>query len=1091
MSDPVAAFIARWSRSSGSEKANHQPFMTELCDVLGVARPDPTDKDGDNAYVFEKQVTLHDDEGRERVGWIDCYRRGCFVLEAKQSTAGGPNRRGTAAHQGRLLKARKQAEGYVRALDPAREPVVPFLIVVDVGGSIDLFADFTRTNRFWTAFPDAAGNRIRLEDLARTEVRARLAAIWTDPYSLDPSTRAQVVTRDAAQRLAVIARELETAGHAPERVAAFLMRYFFCAFAEDVDLMRRRQFTEFLAGFRGKAAHVAPALEQLWAELDRGGFSQALRSDVLRFNGGLFAESYALPVTEAQLALLVETAELDWSPVEPAIFGTLLERALDPAERHRLGAHYTPRAYVDRLVSATMVEPLRVSWQEVQDLVEGLLETPDAPRLRKRAQDLTGTLAGTAEARTATRGKAGKSGKNRTQAQVTADSAQLIAQNLVGAFHRHLVGIRVLDPACGSGNFLYVALEHLKRLEGEVLDLEVRLGGASGRMALANLDVDPRNFLGIELNPRAARIAELVLWIGYLQWFKRSHPGAVAHWPDPVLHAYQNIECRDALIAHGGARDTGATRWDGRSTRTHPVTGAQVPDDRVRTPVVAYDAAEPATWPAADYIVGNPPFIGNKRMRGALGDGYVEAVRAAWPAVPETADFVMYWWHHAAELVRVGQARRFGFITTNSITQTFNRGVVQAQLDQGLRIAWAIADHPWVDADAGAAVRVAMTVGHADFQSTAQGQLLHVENEGETVGDTPIITYGERNGDINADLTIGAEVSKAVALLANERLSFMGVTLVGDGFRLTEADLATLGYSKKALPTHVRPYRNGKDISQGGEPRWVIDFYGMNEEEARRLDPAGYQWLWDRVKPERQHNNRASYKTQWWIFGEPRQAMRRALSGLRRYIITLETSKHRFFVFVPGVMAPDHSLFAVATDDAYALGILNSRHHTCWSMIAGSRLGVGNDSRWRNNTCFDPFPFPAPSKAQEARIRQLAEDLDAHRKRQQAAHPGLTLTGMYNVLAKLRSGEALTAKEKVIHEQGLCAVLKTIHNDLDAAVAEAYGWPVDLPDDELLTRLVRLNAERAGEEAKGKIRWLRPDYQRPLLAKPAKSAKRP
>jgi len=600
MSDPAAAFISRWSSSAGSEKANHQPFMVELCDLLGVPRPDPTDKDGDNAYAFEKQVTLHDDEGAERVGWIDCYRRGCFVLEAKQSTADGPHRRGTPAHQGRLLKARKQAEGYVRALDPAKEPVVPFLLVVDVGGSFDLFADFTRTNRFWTAFPDATSNRIRLEDLTRPEVRARLAALWQDPYSLDPATRAQVVTRDAARRLAVIARELEAAGHAPERVAAFLMRYFFCAFAEDVDLMKRRQFTEFLANYRGKAAHVAAALEQLWSELDRGGFSRALRADVLHFNGGLFAESYALPISEAQLALLVETAELDWSPVEPAIFGTLLERALDPRERHRLGAHYTPRAYVDRLVSATLVEPLRESWQQVQDLVEELLERPVVRALRERAQNLIVTLTGATEAGTATSGRAGRATKGRTKEAVTADSAQILAQSLVNAFHRHLAGVRVLDPACGSGNFLYVALEHLKRLEGEVLALETRLGTASGRIALANLDVDPRNFLGLEINPRAARIAELVLWIGYLQWYKRSHPGAVAHWPDPVLHAYNNIVCRDALIEHSGARDTGDTRWDGRSTRAHPATGEQVPDDRVRAPVVAYDVVVPAQWPDAD-----------------------------------------------------------------------------------------------------------------------------------------------------------------------------------------------------------------------------------------------------------------------------------------------------------------------------------------------------------------------------------------------------------------------------------------------------------------------------------------------------------
>ena len=1067
------AFIAKWSQSSGSEKANHQSFVIELCELLGVVRPDPVIKDGDNAYVFEKAVVVHDDAGSTSTGWIDCYRRGCFVLEAKQATASGPKRRGTPAHQAHLLKARKQAEGYVRALDPASEPAVPFLIVLDVGGSFDLYADFTRTNRFWAAFPDAAANRFRLEDLADPAKRALLAAIWTDPYTLDPATRAQVVTRDAAERLAVIARELEAAGHTPERVAGFLMRYFFCAFAEDVGLMRRRQFTEFLAGFRGKAAHLAPALETLWAELDRGGFSQALRADVLRFNGGLFAESYALPVDEAQLALLVATAELDWSPVEPAIFGTLLERALDPVERHRLGAHYTPRAYVDRLVSATLVEPLRAMWRQVQDVVEALLEGERGAG--PAAEALVADLGGEA-----------RKPKNK------GDAAQLAAQRLVAAFHRHLAGVRVLDPACGSGNFLYVALEHLKRLEGEVLSLESRLGAAGSRIAMGGLDIDPRNVLGLELNPRAARIAELVLWIGYLQWYRRTHGGEVAHWPDPVLHAYNNIECRDALIAHAGSRDTGASRWDGRTTRVHPVTGEAVPDERARMTVVAYDAVIPALWPEADYIVGNPPFIGNKRMRQALGDGYVEAVRGAWPAVPETADFVMYWWHHAAALVRAGKARRFGFITTNSITQTFNRGVVQGHLDGGLVIAWAIPDHPWVDAAEGAAVRVAMTVGMltvapnvapasaglAGRLQSAAGQLLSVASEGETVGDVPQITYAERRGVIHADLTIGANSTQAEVLLANESLCSNGVSLHGKGFVLESNAAVPLRDHGASV---IREYLRGKDLLAVRRETYLIDFSFLEETEARRLNPAAFQHLLVHVKPERDQNPRESYRKRWWQFAEQRRGLMNALIGLDRYIATTETSKHRVFQFIPVRVLPDHMILAIAIDDAASLGVLSSRFHAVWSLASGGRLGVGNDPRYNKSRCFDPFPFPACTPAQQVAIRAMGEELDAHRKRQQAAHPGLTLTNLYNVLAKLRSGEALTAKEKTIHEQGLCSVLKDLHDRLDAAVADAYGWPVDLPDDELLARLVALNAERAAEEAAGTIRWLRPDYQIPLL----------
>ncbi len=1079
-SQSVDTFIAKWSKSSGSEKGNHQSFVIELCDLLGVPRPDPVVKDGDNAYVFEKAVVLHDDAGAERDGWIDCYRRGSFVLEAKQSTASGPNRRGTPAHQARLLGARKQAEGYVRALDPAHEPVVPFLIVLDVGGSFDLFSDFTRTNRFWSAFPDAASNRIRLADLVDPAKRTLLARIWTEPYSLDPSAKAQVVTRNAAEHLAVIARELEAAGHTPERVAGFLMRYFFCAFAEDIGLMQPRQFTEFLIGFRGKATHLAPALDILWRDLNHGGFSQALRAEVLHFNGGLFAESYALPVTEAQLDLLIQTAEFDWSPVEPAIFGTLLERALDPRERHRLGAHYTPRAYVDRLVSATITEPLRATWQQVQDVIEDLLGDTVADQIKKNAARLIQELTGADKV----------SAKKTKKTQDQSEHAQLLAQRLVAAFHRHLAAVRILDPACGSGNFLYVALEHLKRLEGEVLGLEARLGAAGSRIAMAQLDVDPRNFLGLEINPRAARIAELVLWIGYLQWHRRTRSNADDKWPDPVLHAYKNITCRDALIEHGTVQPTGDTIWDGHTTRPHPVTGASVPDEKARTPVMTYDNVIPAEWPQADYIVGNPPFIGNKRMRQALGDGYVEAVRSAWGAVPETADFVMYWWHHAAQLVRANAVRRFGLITTNSITQTFNRQIVQGHLDGesmipplslcgGVRpplvIAWAIPDHPWVDAAEGASVRVAMTVGcRTEDLGPADGWLLTVAAEGETVGDVPAITYAERRGMINADLTIGAQVTRARNLKANNSMCFQGMNLVGEGFRLTNDAAAMFGSCSV-----IKPYQKGKELLQGGDSGLVIDCFGLTGEALRERFPAVYQHLSDHVRPEREQNKDRQRREKWWLHGRSNETLRDALLGLDRYICTVETSKHKPFVFVAGDVIPDHKLYAITTADAWILGVLSSRIHLIWADAAGGTLE--DRPTWTNTTCFSPYPFPVCPAAQQARIRQLGEDLDAHRKRQQAAHPGLTLTGMYNVLAKLRSGEALTAKEKTIHEQGLCAVLKDIHDRLDAEVAAAYGWPADLPDDAVLDRLVQLNTKRATEEAAGTIRWLRPDYQRAVV----------
>jgi hypothetical protein len=317
-------------------------------------------------------------------------------------------------------------------------------------------------------------------------------------------------------------------------------------------------------------------------------------------------------------------------------------------------------------------------------------------------------------------------------------------------------------------------------------------------------------------------------------------------------------------------------------------------------------------------------------------------------------------------------------------------------------------------------------------------------------------------------------------LQANGGISGRGVQLFGSGFIVTPDGAASLGLgSITGLERHIRPYRNGRDLTATPRNVMVIDLFGLDAEEVRTRFPAVYQWVYERVKPERDQNNRASYRNNWWIHGEPRANLQPALAGLSRYIATVETSKHRFFVFLDASILPDNMLVNIALDDAFHLGVLSSRIHVTWALAAGGRLGVGNDPRYNKSRCFEPFPFPAASDAQQARIRAVAEELDAHRKRQQAAHPKLTLTDIYNVLDKLRRGETLTARERQVHEQGLASVLRQLHDELDAAVAEAYGWPADLPDDEILARLVALNAERAAEEAAGVVRWLRPAYQAP------------
>ncbi len=860
-----------------------------------------------------------------------------------------------------MLEALGQAERYARSL-PADEDPPPFLVIVDVGHVIELYADFTQKGKNYLPFPDSRSHRIKLPDLAQPDLRERLRLVWTQPLSLDPSKKAAAVTREVAGYLAELAKSFEE-HHDPKLVAEFLSRCLFCMFAEDVGLLPENGFKEFLDSIKSDPGSFVPLAEQLFADMNAGRVSGLFRKKLLHFNGGLFAEACALPVNGTQLGLLRRAAACEWRHVEPAIFGTLLERALSPAERHKLGAHYTPRAYVERLVLPTLIEPLREEWSAVRIAAVTLAQR--------------GTDADIREARAT-----------------------------VQKFHDHLCQLRVLDPACGSGNFLYVALEQMKRLEGEVITL-LRDLGETDVLALQGVTVDPHQFLGLEINPRAAAIAELVLWIGYLQWHFRVHGHALP--AEPVLRKFNNIENRDAVLAHDGeelAKDEhGQTRyvWDRRTYKTDPVTGREIPDEKAVIPLRTYKNPRPAEWPAADFIIGNPPFLGKHKMREDLGDGYTETLRAAYPAIPESADFVMFWWHKAAKETLAGHTRRFGFITTNSIRQIFNRRVVQAALDEGIYLTFAIPDHPWIDSTECAAVRIAMTVGASRLPPPA-AQLHRVTHE------TPRHETGETDvqlaldlGKIAADLTGGADIGRIQPLNSNKALSSPGVKLHGAGFIVTRAQAAGLGLGDVAgLENHIREYRNGRDLTELPRGVMVIDFFGLTADEARSRFPKVYEHVLANVKPERDLNNRSTYRDNWWIIGEPRRDFRPALVGLERYIATIETGKHRFFQFLEASVLPDNMLIAIALEDAFHLGVLSSRIHVVYSLAAGGRLGVGNDPRYNKSRCFDPFPFPDCTEKQKDRIRALAEELDAHRKRAQQQHR-LGLTDIYNVLEKIRN----------------------------------------------------------------------------------------
>lgn len=1013
-------FISRWTdKEGGQERANYALFLTELCDLLEVPRPDPANASTErNDYVFERVVRDPGRDGAATPKRIDLYRRNAFVLEAKQSRQKGGNkdkeltgqgapfeiapdergRRGAArAWDVLMMNARTQAENYVRLL-PAQHAPPPFVIVCDVGHCLEVYANFRRDGKAYDQFPDRQGFRVYLEDLRKPEIRARLKAVWINPESLDPARNAARVTREIAERLANVSKSLEAKKHAPDAVAMFLMRCLFTMFAEDVGLLPEASFKQVLERCEKDPATFPHDVGQLWQVMDTGGYAHAIRRTVKRFNGEFFKNPDVLPLDTEAICELRAAASHDWRDVEPAIFGTLVEQALSSTERKALGAHYTPRAYVERLVHATMIDPLRADWANVLATVE-----------------------------------AQKAGREKEAVKV------------VQGFHDRLCALRVLDPACGTGNFLYVALELLKRLEGEVLEVLANLGGQEALVGLEGHNVDPHQFLGLELNPRAAAIAELVLWIGYLQWHFRIRGGEPA---EPILKAFRNIKVQDAVLT----------------------------PDHTKRP----------EWPAAEFIIGNPPFIGGKDVRARLGDDYAKALWAAHKDMNESADFVMYWWDRAAELLtRKGTVlRRFGLVTTNSISQVFQRRVMERHLQakKPVSLVMAIRDHPWTKASKdSAAVRIAMTVVEAGKQ---EGQLLAVTHESGLETDAPSITLSASWGVIHSDLKVGVDVGSAGQLKANEGLSNRGVVLHGAGFIVTPGKAKELGFgSVPGLEKHIRHYRNGRDLTSRPRDVMVIDLFGLSVDDVRLRFPATYQHVLAEVKPERDHNNREARRTNWWIFGEPISTFRPALVGLTRYIATVETTKHRVFQFLDASILPDNKLVAVGTDSAFHLGVLSSSIHSHWYVANSAKIGMyEGDAVYVKSKCFDPFPFPDAAKGQQAAIAALAEELDAHRKRVLAAHLHLTLTGLYNVLEELRAGvkpEALEPASRRIFDDGLVLILKELHDRLDHAVAEAYGWPADASADDILARLVALNKERAKEEARGLVRWLRPDYQIP------------
>lgn len=898
-------------------------------------------------------------------GFADVWKKGCFGWEYK-----GPH--------ADLNGAYRQLLNYSVALESP-----PLLIVSDTKRIV------IRTN--WTNTIQET-YELRLDDLADSRKRDLLKHAFSDPDRLKPKKTRTQLTAEAADKFSGLAQRLRARGHDPHKVAHFVNRLVFCMFAEDVGLLPGNLFTKMLEHCRRDPKDFEPSAKTLFAAMkDPGGRVGFERIEW--FNGGLFDDDEALPLDEDDIKQTLTAARLDWQDIDPSILGTLFERGLDPDKRSQLGAHYTDRDKIMMIVNPVIVEPLTAEWAETRAMIEAEVE-------KERA----------------------------AKSKATATKAHNAALKLHADFIEKLVAFRVLDPACGSGNFLYLSLQALKDIEHRAnLDAEA-LG-----LPRAFPRVGPEAVKGIEIKPYAAELARVSIWIGEIQWMLRNGFDAGRN---PILKSLRNIECRDALIEQG-------------------------PDGAWRE----------AEWPDADVIVGNPPFLGNKKMIAELGEDYVTALRRLYAdRLSGGIDLVAYWFEKAWAKVKAAKAQRAGLVATNSIRGGANREVLKRVYEEG-RIFEAWGDEEWTVE--GAAVRVSIIC--VDSEKVSQAKL-----DGFEVA----IVY--------ADLTAndgGVDLTKAVKLLQNKDSCFEGMKKYGpfevDGSVAREWLESPINPNGRGNSDVLRPWIAGHDVTKRKTDRWVIDFgVDMTESDASFFE-APFQYVSDTVKPIRADDRADRTKVRWWIHERTRPQLRNKLTALRRYIATAVVSKYRNFVWVDARCFPSNLLDVIARDDDTTFGILHSKFHELWSLRMGTSLE--DRPRYTPTTCFETFPFPEgltpdiPAKdyaddprairiaEAAARLNELREnwlnppDLVKCEPEVVAGYPDRTLP-VDERAAQILKKRTLT---NLYNERP--AWLDNAHKALDEAVAAAYGWEADfkagkLTDEEILKRLFDLNQQRAAAQ---------------------------
>ena len=948
----AAGFARKWIASKRTERAASQDHFLNLCALLGEETPNDADPTGD-FYAFEK--------GAERTsagdGFADVWLKDHFGWEYKGKRKD-------------LRAAYKQLLDYHEALG---QP--PLLVVCD----LERFEVHTK----WTGF-ESWTYKFDLTDLTSDEpVRVTasrgepasgagsftalevLKALWEEPERLKPVRTTEQITAEAAELFESVVAELRRWGTTDDmRIARFVSRTVFCMFASDIGLLPRGAFSDLLHAQAANPGQFREALAELFRTMESGGRYGA--QTIPWINGDLFTD-YDVPkdLTTAEILKLQKLDELNWADVEPAIFGTLFERILDKGSRAKLGAHYTSRTDIETLVEPVLMAPLRRDWEAVR-------EAATEARYQADLHDAT----------------------EETQHERIREH--------VGPFLDSLTQVTVLDPACGSGNFLYVSLALLKGLEKEA----IAYAGLQG--VRFEPRVHPRQLLGIEINPYAHELAGMVIWIGYLQWKQRNI--IPLDNEEPILQKLDQIAHMDAIV-----------------DRSHPA-GPREPE-----------------WPVADVIVGNPPFLGGKRLKTELGDEYVEAMFEVWEGrVQRTADLCCYWHEKARRMVHAGRAKRAGLLATQAIRGGASRETL-ARIKESGDIFFAESNRKWV-LD-GASVRIAM-VGFDDGT------------------DTHYVLDGKSVEGINVNLTSGLPLAEAQRLPENAVIAFQGDSKVGP-FEIeqgkAQAMLATPNPDGRSNRDVVRPWVNGDDIVGRARALWIVDFPPATPLDEAELYEAPFAHVAEHVRSFRA-TARSGDRTgvSWWIHQRPRPAMRQALQPLRRFIVTPRVAKHRLFRWVEHPTLPDVRLFVFAREDDYFFGVLHSRAHEFWALRLGARHGDGGSDGGRptynNTTCFQTFPLPWPPGDEPADSPLVQAVAEAARRLNELREGWLNPEGPLVGEADLKR-RTLTN----LYNQRP-AWLDTAHRRLDEAVFNAYGWPPGLSDDEVLARLLALNQERAAAQ---------------------------